>query len=135
MKKQRGLSLIEVLIASIILFMSLGLIAVIFQQNFDTQRRAQLYLQDAQEYPSVLAQVRFELEQGTKNGEIESALGVYRWQAEALESAVEVEYINPESGLPQGGTGLLNLFEITVENEQTHHGYSFRQAVWLNSAG
>lgn len=133
--KQHGLSLIEVLIASLILIMSLGLVAVIFQQNFDTQRRAKVYLIDAQEFTSVLAQVRFELELGTDRGEITSGSTHYTWQSEVLQSGKEIDSINPESTLPQGGIGILTLFKVTVNNTRTANEYSFKQAIWLNNAG
>ena len=61
--KQTGLTLIEVLIASVILFMTLGLVATVFQQSLGMQQRAVKHLAAAEQFPSIVSQVRFELEQ------------------------------------------------------------------------
>lgn len=68
--KQTGLTLIEVLIASVILFMTLGLVASVFQQNLQMQQRAIKHLAAAEYFPSVVSQIRFDLEHAKLEGSI-----------------------------------------------------------------
>lgn len=132
MKKYSGLTLIEVLIASIILFMSLGLVAVIFQQNISTQLQSSRYIKKLADYPSVQAQLRFELESGKRKGDIERQGLLYSWKAERLATGQELVSFSPETGNREGNPGMLVLYLVTIS---TGFGTDIevKQAVWQNS--
>lgn len=129
------MTLIEVLIASIILFMVLGLVGVVYQQNYDTQRRTQQYLNEARAVQSLMAAIRFALLQGQVEGKLKSIGMSYQWKATLVEAKSEVSSISPETGLPENGIGKLNLFNILVTNDETQHDFEFKQAIWLSNGG
>lgn len=133
MNKQHGLTLIEVLIASIILFMTLGLVAVVFQQNFATQIQAGKYITSLADYNSLQAQIRFELEQGHVKGSITTANTNYSWEAKKLKQAPELLGFSPETGNAETAIGVLTLFNVIVSNESALT-YEFRQTIWQISA-
>lgn len=127
------MTLIEVLIASIILFMALGLVGVVYQQNFDTQRRAQQYLKEARVVQSLMAAIRFSLEQGLVEGKLKMVGMSFQWKATLIEAKPEINSISPETGLPESGIGKLNLFNIVVTSDETQHDFEFKQAIWLSN--
>lgn len=133
--KQTGLTLIEVLIASVILFMTLGLVASVFQQNLQMQQRAIKHLAAAEYFPSVVSQIRFDLEQDKREGSITLNSEVYQWQAVELSRAKEISSVD-ESGTDYlGNIGMLVLFNVTLTKENGGETIEFRQAIWLNSEG
>lgn len=133
MKTQHGLTLIEVLIASIILFMTLGLVAVVFQQNFATQIQATKYITSLSEYSSVQAQIRYELEQGRYKGNISTMASQYNWEAKKLKQAPELLGFSPETGNAETAIGVLTLFNVVVSTDSALT-YEFRQTVWQTNA-
>lgn len=128
MKKQSGLTLIEVLIASMILFMALGLVSSVFQQNLRSQMQANKYLLATQSYMSIQAEIRFQLEQGTSEGSIQTPAGPFNWKAELEEQRQELADLSPEA-MPGAIGGSLRLYKITVETEN-QFSFEFKQAVW-----
>ena len=133
--RQTGLTLIEVLIASVILFMTLGLVASVFQQNLNMQQRAIKHLAAAEYFPSVVSQIRFDLEHDKREGSIALNSEVYQWQAAELSRAKEISSVD-ESGMDYlGNIGMLVLFNVTVAKEKGGETIEFRQAIWLNNEG
>jgi type II secretory pathway pseudopilin PulG len=131
--KQTGLTLIEVLIASVILFMTLGLVATVFQQSLGMQQRAVKHLAAAEQFPSIISQVRFELEQEKTEGLIELNAQRYKWLATELSRAKEISSVD-ENGLDYlGNIGMLILFNVEVSPEDGGTGFEFRQAIWVKS--
>ena len=118
MKQQNGLTLIEVLIASLILFLSLGVVATVFQQSYLTQAQAERYLLQLSDYNNLVAQIRFNLEQQQLQGEIITPAGSYQWQAERLAQGRELTGISPETFEPVGAEGQLVLYNVIVELNQ-----------------
>ncbi|WP_333796363.1 PulJ/GspJ family protein [Rheinheimera sp.] len=131
--KQTGLTLIEVLIASVILFMTLGLVATVFQQSLGMQQRAIKHLAAAEQFPSLVSQIRFELEQQKTEGSIELNAQRYQWQATELKRAKELSSVDENGQDYLGNIGMLVLFNVTVTSQNGGTGFEFRQAIWLNS--
>lgn len=129
MKKHSGLTLIEVLIASMILFMALGLVAAVFQQNMQTQLQAEKYLQATQDYVTIQSQIRFQLKQGEHQGEIMTPAGSYSWTAELVEQRMEMAALDTEGGSRMTGQGSLRLYQVKVESSNKVN-FEFKQAVW-----
>ncbi|WNO61662.1 prepilin-type N-terminal cleavage/methylation domain-containing protein [Rheinheimera sp. MMS21-TC3] len=129
MKKHYGLTLIEVLIASIILFMTLGLVAVVFQQNFATQLQSVKYINSLADYNTIQANIRYELEQKKVKGDITTVNNKYSWKAEVISAAPEIRGFSPETGAKETGAGFLVLYNITISSESAIT-YDFRQTIW-----
>jgi len=134
MKKQNGLTLIEVLIASLLLFLSLGVVATVFQQSFMTQAQAEKYLNQLADYNSLVAEIRFRLEQQELSGTITTPAGDYSWNAIEERKGQELSSISLENFEASGGVGMLVLYRVEVEyNEKIL--FEIKQAVWhLNAA-
>ncbi|MDP5134929.1 type II secretion system protein [Rheinheimera baltica] len=134
MIKQAGLTLIEVLIASMILFMALGLIGTIFQQSFNTQRQAQKYISVAKDYSNLQSRIRYELSAGEATGQILIGTTVYTWKATLIEKAPERTNQSPEMSENDVVFGMLHLFLINVSVEANSSlNFEFKQAIWLSN--
>lgn len=134
MKKQNGLTLIEVLIASLLLFISLGVVATVFQQSFITQAQAEKYVNQLADYSSLLAEIRFRLEQQELAGSISTPAGEYKWRAVAEKKGQELASISLENFEAAGGAGQLVLYRVEVEYNESIL-FEVKQAVWhLNAA-
>lgn len=132
MKQQAGLTLIEVLIASLILFMSLAVVSAIFRQNLDTQQKALSYLKHSQHFPNLLAQIRYRLEAGERSGQITLEAQPYTWQATELKQAVAVGVADPETMAVTSDGSRLVMWEIELlENERSI--WRVQQAIWADN--
>lgn len=138
MKKiSAGLTLIEVLIASVLLFMSLGLVATGYQQYQLMQGKAMRYLDSAGDFDSIVSQIHFDLRAGKVEGKTDSS--AYVWKAKELKRAKEIANIDEESGEFNGNIGMLVLFEVEVSyqgnsaDEDAGAAFTYRQAVWLKN--
>ncbi len=118
MKKQSGLTLIEVLIASVILFMVIALVTVAYQQNYQSQLKAIGWIDTAAEFRSDLTRVRFQFAQGQRKGDWTTPTGKRYWQATELKRAAGIMVLDPENSAAQTDTSQYVLYEITVTNEQ-----------------
>lgn len=111
-----------------ILFMALGLVSSVFQQNLRSQMQANKYLLATQSYISIQAEIRFHLEQGTTEGSIQTPAGLFTWSAELEEQRQELADLSPEA--MQGAIGgSLRLYKILVETEN-QFSFEFKQAIW-----
>lgn len=132
MKHQAGLTLIEVLIASLILFMSLAVVSAIFRQNLDTQQRALLYLTHSERFPNLLTQIRFRLESGERSGQIAVGEQTYSWQATELKQAAAVGVADPETMVITSDGSRMVMWEIELlENERSI--WRVQQAIWADN--
>lgn len=133
-----GLTLIEVLIASVLLFMSLGLVATAYQQYQIMQSKAGRYLDSAADFDSIVSQISFDLRSGKVDGITDS--GAYSWTAQEIKRAKEIANIDEEGGDFNGSIGVLVLFEVVVtyqdnsKSDEAAEAFTYRQAVWLKSA-
>lgn len=131
MKQQAGLTLIEVLIASLILFMSLAVVSAIFRQNLDTQQRALMYLKHSEQFPNLLSQIRFRMESGERSGQIMLGDSSYTWQATQLKEATAVGVADPETMVLTSDGSKLVMWEIELlENERSI--WRVQQAIWAD---
>lgn len=125
MKTQAGLTLIEVLIAGLLLSMALGIAAVVFQQNDLQQRQAERLLLRASQLETVISRIRYELGQGARRGEWSLAGVDYAWQATVVKSAAIAGSYDVESGQITGSGREQTLFQIDV-SQTSVSVYSFQ---------
>ena len=134
MKRQNGLTLIEVLVASLLLFVSLGVVSIIFQQNIFTQSQAVKYFDALEHFPSIQAQIRFELEQGHMQGQLKLGEQEYQWQASVIQQGMELIGVSPETGQQEGTTGILQLINISV-TAPNNLEFEMKHTRWQNNEG
>lgn len=111
-----------------ILFMALGLVSSVFQQNLRSQMQANKYLLATQSYMSIQAEIRFHLEQGTTEGSIQTPAGLFTWSAELLDQRIEFAEEMAEAK-QTGNLGTLRLYLIKVQSE-SGFSFDFKQAIW-----
>lgn len=114
MKKHAGLTLIEVLIASLILTMALGVASVVFQQNDIQQRQAERLLLRATQLDSVVNRIRYELQQGAVQGEWQLSDIPYQWQAKVIVSNAVAGAYDTESGALSESAQYKTRYQIDV---------------------
>lgn len=131
--KQHGLTLIEVLVASVILFMALGVAAVIFQHHSLAQLQASRYLTLAELNPSVMATVEFELNQGQTEGEFQLGQHEFSWRTSSSHTKHIIGSFDEGSGGFSTNAGQVALHDVEVKHESSDYHYQFQVLVWLDS--
>ncbi|MDP5143110.1 PulJ/GspJ family protein [Rheinheimera baltica] len=116
MKKHAGLTLIEVLIAGLLLAMALGVASVVFQQNDLQQRQAERILLRASQLDSVVNRIRYELQQGAVQGEWTLSDMPYAWQAKVIRSAAVAGAYDAESGGLTETNQQKSLYQVDVSS-------------------
>ncbi|MDV7400018.1 hypothetical protein RZS08_51860, partial [Arthrospira platensis SPKY1] len=99
----------------------------------NTQRQAQKYMQALAEYPTLTAQIAYQLKNGQTEGEIDYRENKYTWRSDLLESAVQIMDINPETGAGVTARGRMQLIEVTL-SVSNNFEYSYKQMIWKDNA-
>ncbi|MBZ9610285.1 PulJ/GspJ family protein [Rheinheimera maricola] len=132
MTKQSGLTLIEVLIASLILFMVLGVAASFFQQQVLVQRQSQRYVQLAAQQNNILNRIQFSFREGVNEGEIIVGNSKYNWKATAV--VKRSQYGGAGEGFSTQSSRIVTLYNIEVQGETASANYQFRLVRWNDKA-
>lgn len=133
MIKQAGLTLIEVLIASIILFMTLGVAASFFQQQVQVQRQAQRYVRMAAEQNNVINRIQLSFMDGVDEGEIILGSTNYRWKSTLVSQGQQ--FGGASEGATSQGPRRVSIYEIEVLGESASATYQFRLVRWNDKVG
>lgn len=129
--KQKGLTLIEVLIASVILFMAIGLAASVFQQNLLLQRKVLDKLEQAQFQQIMTRRIFFQLDQGTFSGQEESQGIKASWLAKNEKSSSFVENYNSDTDLSYSGRGKVTVYLITLTSDNwPDWTVEYKESLW-----
>lgn len=119
--KQKGMTLIEVMIASVILFIAIGTISGAHVILNHYQRLAQADYAVILNQHSLVDYFQYQLEQGVLSGEYRSGNYLYKWNAEVDAESGALSTWDPESG-GQGGYnyfGKLTLYRIEFFSESS----------------
>jgi len=129
--QQKGLTLIEVLIASMILFMAIGLAASVFQQNLLLQRKVLNQLEQTQLQQVVTRNVLFQLEQKKLSGkEIINNIDIY-WQAEIEKKSAFIDGYSFESEKYSAELGHVTVYIITLTSEHwPDWSVKYKESIW-----
>lgn len=129
--KQKGLTLIEVLIASVILFMAIGLAASVFQQNLLLQRKVLDKLEQAQFQQIMTRRIFFQLDQGNFSGQEESQDITVNWQTKNEKSSSFVENYNSDTDLSYSGRGKVTVYLITLTSDNwPNWTVEYKESLW-----
>lgn len=135
MKKHAGLTLIEVLVASLLLFMALGIAAIIFQHSNIAQQQASRFLMLTQMQPSVVAQIESALNNGQSDGDFELGDQAFNWKTESETIRYITGSYDEGSGGFSANAGRVSLKNIAVTHVSSGYVYQFEVLVWLNNEG
>lgn len=133
MNREQGFTLVEVLIASVLLFTSLGLVYSAFSQSVINTEKAQKIIKLNGAFPLVVSKIKSEL-----NNEIDESkrdgtgvIGdvVYQWSSKPVKESsllkLETNDFNSQSNSVQ-------LIEVSVfmKVADIERQYSFKETVW-----
>lgn len=128
LKKQMGMTLIEVLIAAIILFMAIGLVSSAFQQSIMLQQKVVTQQEKMRLLQWIKPLIEFQLSVGQLKGE-ESWGGMEAsWSAELLEKKRFADSISENSDYISG-RGYVMLYEVSLSFAE-QESYKFNHTVW-----
>ncbi|MDX2370002.1 MAG: prepilin-type N-terminal cleavage/methylation domain-containing protein [Colwellia sp.] len=138
--KDNGFTLIEVLVASVILFASIATVSMIYRGAFLSSEQANKHVNISGVMPSLLANVRSDIR--TQGNTFESQLGdqgnawsvQYQWQANLVQhksapQRLDVDtgdYVNPPIKYK------LWLVELDVQYQSISKHYQFYEMSWSN---
>ena len=138
-KQNRGFTLVEVLIASVILFMSVAVVSEIFRTSFVASEKAELRIAEAGLVPAMVNLIQEDIrQQTTAKTKALSGEGVlwgkaYRWQAERLAFAAPIDRYDVDTGKEQsyGKRYLLWQVSMSVGVEPKVRHYQFKEFSWV----
>lgn len=113
LSKQKGMTLIEVLIASMILFMALGLSASVFRQSALLQEKVIRQVETHRIQSSAMPLVKFALENNQALGTLTVLGKEIEWRVVDKKSSRYVNYFDFEQGEMNYGQG--NVSVVTIE--------------------
>lgn len=130
MKKYRGLTLIEVLIASLLLFISLGLVATVFQYNLHTQSRLLSQLDAYDGFASIQSQISYALQQGEREGTVLLKSEEISWQATVLLTRLPITSMDFENNLQDTSAKEMQLLQIAVYISESRSPIEYKEFIW-----
>lgn len=135
-KSSQGFTLIEVLIASVILFLFLALAAQAFNQSATASRKAERAAKVAALVPLLLETIRAEIIE-TKQANDQTGQGVlfemgYQWQAKLLERTSPPRRFDPDEAEFKDYPDRFNLWQIdlTVTDKTYQRTWRYEEISW-----
>lgn len=138
MKKQTGFTLIEVLVASIILFSSIAIVGVIYKGVIIATVKSEKQVHISSVVPEGVKKIQKELRNKKNNVSTEaqgslSLLGVNaKWHAVLIKTKLPPETYDPDSGNLVQVNKKYSLWKVNVQFEykKTIQEYSFNEFTW-----
>jgi len=136
---QGGFTLLEVLVASVILISSIAAISLSYRGALIGSQRADINIQIAGMMPIIVSQVSDRIKQLDK-GEAQMSeqgenFGVkYRWEAELINFKAAPERFDPDEGsfISDQPRFRLWLVNLKVEKNGLSQNYQYNEVSWLN---
>lgn len=122
------MTLIEVLIAAIILFMAIGLVSSAFQQSLLLQRKVMGQLDKVELIEISKPMIKFDLNQGKSRGNLDILSEKIEWQAEVIERKPFAASLNEENE-SISGFGYMTLFNVVLK-QGDEELLSFKYTIW-----
>lgn len=138
--KCSGFTLIEVLIATIILVASLAAISLLYRGALISSEKATTHIEASGYIPSILASIRQEIQHKGSGAETEvSGVGQawelgYVWQAKMISFMPPAPIFSPDSGVDEHFPNKYKLWEVelTIKLKSLEKTYSFNELSWTN---
>lgn len=111
---QRGLTLLETLIAALLLFTALSLVTLAYRNATITSLKAEAVIARSQSVPNIVEIIREQLERGVQKGAGELNGQRYNWQAKVLQRRNVVGGYDVSAQQPRQESTVLNLLEIQL---------------------
>ena len=128
LKKQMGMTLIEVLIAAIILFMAIGLVSSAFQQSIMLQQRVSKQQERMNLAQWIKPIIEFELGQGKIRGSEFFFEKKVSWEAKKEDKKQFVDSFSDDEGYV-AGRGYVSIYLVDVHYNDTQL-LQFKKTIW-----
>lgn len=135
-KIQQGFSLIEVLIASFILFIVITTMTLVYRGAVLSSEKAEnsLILSTYSELLIEQIKIKLKANHGADSLEEKGSLGEleYSWQANIIESKKSIPRLNAESGNNESSVSTFSLWQVNLQLKQgsSQRSYSYRELSW-----
>ncbi len=138
--KSTGFTLIEVMVASVILFASIAVVSVVYRGAFISSQKAEQHVELSGVLPTVLANIRDEIRSNGNNDltDISGKSAVwaikYEWQANLITIKAAAATFSPESGLMETSKPRYKFWQVNLvlTSKSLTKQYSFNEVSWLN---
>ncbi|MFW1036645.1 PilW family protein [Vibrio parahaemolyticus] len=131
-RKQKGMTLIESLVAAVILFMVIGLAATVFQHSALLQTRVLKQIEKQEIVDFTMRNVRFALEQGQVQGQFQFYGAVVQWSAKAVEELPYITHFDSDEGVNKKGAGKVVQYQVLASVDSIKNWeLSYEEVVWL----
>lgn len=125
------MTLIEVLIASLILFMAIGLSASVFRQSALLQNKVLSLVDQSDIKKRLVPKIMFELEQDNISGEIVEEELTFLWVAKLKKVNGYVASYNPEGSSVVGTAGKIEVYQVTVNSSHWRNwSFEYKELLW-----
>ncbi|MHC5555289.1 hypothetical protein [Vibrio parahaemolyticus] len=126
------MTLIESLVAAVILFMVIGLAATVFQHSAMLQTRVLKQIEKQEIVDFTMRNVRFALEQGQVQGQFQFYGAVVQWSAKAVEELPYITHFDSDEGVNKKGEGKVVQYQILASVDSIKNWeLSYEEVVWL----
>lgn len=133
MKKQQGMTLIEVLIAGIILFIAIAALTFVARVQVEHQERFTKTIRQAYLAEFFIDDIRYRLNFTDQRSGVINYRGVeYDWTATLKKEDDVVVTVLPEESMEQG-RGIAKLFEVQIKRNEAGRQlmvFSFTELTW-----
>ncbi|REL26106.1 prepilin-type N-terminal cleavage/methylation domain-containing protein [Thalassotalea euphylliae] len=147
-KNIQGFTLLEVLIASLILFATIAVVSILFKSSFIASEKAQQKLEHTAVVPAVLSVISQEIQEKTtatakELGNKGQMWGVnYHWQANEVAFKAPPDKFDQETGNTENQDNRYKLWQVELTlgsdntsakgNEPGSLQYRYKEVSWLN---
>jgi prepilin-type N-terminal cleavage/methylation domain-containing protein len=138
--KQKGFTLIEVMVAAVILFAAIATVSMIYRGAFLSSETANNHISINAILPSLLTVIRNDIQKRGNYNEVilsgrANAWGVnYQWKASLLEKKSAPPYYNIDAGkmISPPKKYKLWLVNLTLQQNAINKQYQFNEYSWTN---
>jgi len=136
--KNEGFTLIEILVASVILFSSIAIVTVIQSGALRSSQKATTHIDISGATPHIMNKIKEQLREKGNLNEVEingfgKMLRVqYKWHAQLLSFKGAVPSFEPDSGVYVEHTPKYKLWEVNVSSQvgKVEVNFSFKELSW-----
>lgn len=132
MYKQRGMTLIEVLIAGMILFISISAISLVARTKILNQQKLIRATESAYVAEYAVDTIKYQLKYtSNREGQLAIANRDYQWTAHITHSMPPRRVLEESDGVSSNNNDLLLLYTMTIsEIESSRATFEFSELVW-----
>ncbi|WP_448546872.1 PulJ/GspJ family protein [Thalassotalea fusca] len=135
---EQGFTLIEVLVAAVILFAAITTVSLIYRGAFTSSEKAESHVAISGSIPAIMAQIKVDIRKAAMQSVTESQYEGqswnvnYHWKATVKEERDAIDRLDADSGEYEKSHYRFQLWEVSLEvtHKSTVEHYTFEQLAW-----